>query len=219
MRNDQVDATPREPVQGVLLDLLMAVMDSLELWSAAAGDRRQGLAWRDAVTARMVADPSYAPYEDLVGTAAGELGLPARAAADLFDRWAEMSPWPDTAAISGLTLRYGFVTNCSEELAAIAAHRSGLRPAFALSAEEAGWYKPDARIYREACRKLGSPPERTLFVAGSVYDSEGARRAGLRASLIVRRTDQRLPDARIPAVTSLEEIVVGIEREMRPSGG
>lgn len=123
MRNDQVDATPREPVQGVLLDLLMAVMDSLELWSAAAGDRRQGLAWRDAVTARMVADPSYAPYEDLVGTAAGELGLPARAAADLFDRWAEMSPWPDTAAISGLTLRYGFVTNCSEELAAIAAHR------------------------------------------------------------------------------------------------
>lgn len=215
---DTVDATAREPVQGVLLDLLMAVMDSLEVWSGAAGDRRRGLAWRDAVTARMVAHPSYAPYEDLVVVAARELGLPAGVATDLFDRWPEMSPWPDAAAFSRLTMPYGFVTNCSRKLAAIAARRSGLRPGCALSAEEAGWYKPDARTYIEACRKLGSPPERTLFVAGSMYDSEGAHRAGLRASLVLRRTDQRLPGAQILVVTSLEQIVVGLERKVRPSG-
>jgi len=111
---DTVDATAREPVQGVVLDLLMAVMDSLEVWSGAAGDHRRGLAWHDAVTARMVAHPSYAPYEDLVVVAARELGLPATAATDLFDRWPEMSPWPDAAAISRLTVPYGFVIELFE---------------------------------------------------------------------------------------------------------
>ena len=217
--SDAVDRAPREPVQGILFDLLMAVMNSMEIWSAAAGDRRRGLAWRDAVTARMVAQGSYAPYEDLAVEAARELGLPAKAATDLFDRWPEMSPWPDAAAIARLTVPYGFVTNCSSALAAIAARRSGLTPAFGLSAEEAGWYKPDPRIYREACLRLGSTPVRTLLVAGSVYDSEGAQRAGLHAALVVRRSDQRLPGAQILLVPSLEEIVGRLEREMPHSGG
>jgi 2-haloacid dehalogenase len=202
-------AHPR--VRGVLFDLLMAVMDSMAVWSAAAGDRRRGLAWRDAVTARMVAQPSYAPYEDLVVETAREQGLPASAPSDLFDRWPEMSRWPDAAAITGLTVPYGFVTNCSTTLAATAARRSGLKPAFVLTAEEAGCYKPDARIYREACQRLGSPPERTLLVAGSVYDCEGAHRAGLHASLIVRRADQRRPAPEIRVAQSLEEIVTSLE--------
>jgi hypothetical protein len=73
---DTADQTHREPVQGVLVDLLMAVMDSLTVWSGAAGDSQRGLAWRDAVTARMVAHRSYAPYQDLVVVAARDLGFP-----------------------------------------------------------------------------------------------------------------------------------------------
>lgn len=215
---DTTDQTHRERAQGVLIDLLMAVMDSLTVWSGAAGDSQRGLAWRDAVTARMVAYPSYTPYEDLVVVAARDLGLPASAAPELFSRWHQMSPWPDAAALARLTVPYGFVTNCSSRLAAIAARGSGLQPAFVFSAEEAGRYKPDARIYREACHKLGSRPERTLFVAGSVYDSEGAHRAGLRSALIVRRTDQPAAGALILAMTSLEEIVGRLEREARCSG-
>ena len=118
-----------------------------------------------------------------------------------------MAPWPDAGALSGLTLPYAFVTNCSARLAGIAAGRSGLRPAFVLSAEEAGCYKPDARIYTEACRRLRSAPEATLFVAGSPYDAEGARAAGLQAWLVVRRADQRVSDRAIRVVTSLEEVV------------
>jgi 2-haloacid dehalogenase len=203
---DTADQTHGEPVQGVLVDLLMAVMDSLTVWSGAAGDSQRGLAWRDAVTARMVAHRSYAPYQDLVVVAARDLGFPVSAASELFGRWHRMSPWPDAAALARLTVPYGFVTNCSSRLAMIAARRSGLQPAFALSAEEAGWFKPDTRIYREACRRLGSPPERTLFVAGSTYDSEGAYQAGLQACLVTRRTDQPRAGAHIVAVTSLEEI-------------
>jgi HAD superfamily hydrolase (TIGR01493 family) len=196
----------------------MGVMNSLEVWSAAASDERRGLAWRDAVTAKTTAQPSYTAYEDLVAEAAHELGLPNTASFDLFDRWPDMSPRPDAAAIARLTLPYAFVTNCSAALAAVAAERSALAPAFTLSAEEAGWYKPDARIYREACRRLGSEPPRTVFVAGSRYDGEGARRAGLRSMLILRRTDQGFPGPEIQVATSLQDVVAEVELQGQPRG-
>lgn len=198
-------------VAAVLFDLLMAVMNSLEVWSAAAGGAGRGLAWRDAVTRRMVAAKAYIPYEALIAEAAQELGLPPTAAAELLERWRGMRPWPDTASIAGLTRPYAFVTNCSIALADQAARRSGLRPHFTLSAEEAGRYKPAAETYLEACRRLGSPPERTLFVAGAPYDADGARRAGLQARLVVRRQDQAIVDPSIPTATSLQPIVAALE--------
>jgi 2-haloacid dehalogenase len=209
------DPTGRLPVDGVLVDLLMAVMDSLAVWSAAAGEQHVGLRWRDAVTARMVATPSYVPYEELVAAAAAEVGLPPPATSDLLDRWPRMAPWPDAAALSRLTLPFAFLTNCSAALARTAARRSRLLPRFTLSAEEAGRYKPDTGIYRKGCRRLRTAPEHTLFIAGSPYDAEGARAAGLWARLVLRRAGQRIPDATIPVATSLEEIV---DRIVDPGG-
>lgn len=203
----------REPLDAVLFDLLMAVMDSPEVWAAAAGDRRRGLAWRDGVSARMIASTRYVPYEELVAAAAAGAGLPPSAPGELRGGWAEMLPWPDAAAVERLSLPYGFVTNCSMELAGVAARRSGLAPTFVLAAQEAGWYKPDARIYREACRRLGSDPATTLFVSGSPYDAEGARAAGLRAWLVVRRNDHAAPHPLIRTAHSLDEIVDAIGRD------
>jgi 2-haloacid dehalogenase len=166
LRSPHVRLVPTR-VQAVLFDLLMAVMNSLAVWSGAAGDQRRGLEWRDGVTRKMAASPTYVPYEELVVGAAADLGLPHNAASELFDRWREMEPWPDSAALSRLELPYAFVTNSSKPLARVAADRSQLALRFVLSAEEAGWYKPNPRIYQEACRRLGSPPDSTLFVAGS----------------------------------------------------
>jgi len=200
-------------VHGVLFDLLMGVMNSLEPWQSAAGDLERGLRWRDAVTARMVAARRYVPYEDLVAHAAAELGLRGRAPAELKDRWSEMEPWPDAAAVSRLSLPYGFVTNTSTALARIAADRSRLRPHFTLSAEEAGWFKPDPAIYRAACRRIGLDPAQTMLVAGSPYDAVGARAAGLQAWLVVRRPDHRPAAANVKAAGSLVEIVDAIVRD------
>ncbi len=108
----------------------MAVMDSLSVWTEAAGGGGRGIEWRDAVTARMMASSSYAPYEPLVAEAAAAIDLPIGAADRLVKRWAEMVPWPDAAAISGLSIPYAFVTNCSGRLAGAAARRSGLEPRF-----------------------------------------------------------------------------------------
>ena len=198
-------------VRGVLFDLLMGVMNSLDPWRAAAGDPERGFQWRDAVTARMVAARKYVPYEDLVADAAAELGLPKVAPADLHDRWSEMEPWPDAATVARLSLPYGFVTNTSIALARIAAGRSRLQPSFTLSAEEAGWFKPEPAIYRAACERLGPDPARIIFVAGSPYDAAGARAAGMRAMLVLRRPDQRRPDAGIVTAQSMDEVLAAID--------
>lgn len=204
-----------QPVAAVLFDLLMAVMDSVAAWTAAAGSRSDGLAWRDAVTGRMIASRAYLPYEDLVARAARELGLPPGAPARLVEAWQEMSPRPDAVALARLEPPYAFITNCSRDLATIAARRSGLAPRFTLSAEEAGWYKPDARIYRAACHRLHLPPGRVALVAGSVHDAEGGARAGLPSALVLRRPDQRPPEPPIRVVASLDEAVDWLQHDTR----
>ena len=201
---------PMDRIDGILLDLLMAVMNSMQVWTAAAGDRRRGLAWRDAVTERMVAIGFYVPYESLVADAARETGLDTGAAARLIDEWSRMEPWSDAQALSRVPLPYGFVTNASTVLAQTAADRSRLEPRFTMSAEEAGRFKPAADVYHAASRRLGTEPERTLFIAGSPYDAEGARMAGLPSYLVLRRPDHGPPNERISVATSLEDVVASL---------
>lgn len=193
----------------VLLDLLMATMDSMTVWADAAGDRDRGLAWRDAVTERMIAAGRYVPYERLVADAAVDLGLDPGAPDRLADAWAGMRPWPDAGALARLRVPYAFVTNCSAELGAVAAGRSGLAPTFTLTAEEAGWYKPRPEVYRLACGRIGAPAPEVRFVAGAAYDAEGARRAGLDVRLVQRRTAPAELDPAVTIVRSLAEVLSG----------
>lgn len=176
-------------VDGVLLDLLMAVMDSPSVWSMAAHDTEVGLHWRDATTRRMRDTPPYRPYADLVAEAAAEVGLSDASVGRLWAGCATMPARPDAAALRGLTVPVAFVSNCSQALAKIAAGRSGLDPRFVLSAEAVGRWKPDPAPYLEGCRRLGTTPARTAFVAGAAYDASGAAAAGLRAILVRRRPD------------------------------
>lgn len=190
-------------VRAVLVDLLMATMDSIRTWADAAGDRDVGLAWRDGVTERMVRSGGYRPYRDLVAEAAGDLDLDGDAPDRLEAAWQVMHAWPDAGALHALSVPYAFVTNCSTRLAGVAAGRSGLEPAFTLSAEDAGWYKPRPEIYLLACERIGTPPRESLFVAGAAYDAEGASRAGLRARLIPRRAPTGAPSDEIAVVPSM----------------
>lgn len=192
--------------RAVLLDLLMAVMNSLETWSIAAGDRDVGLAWRDAVTDRIRAADRYVSYLELVAGGAAEVGLDPASADRLIGAWREMEPWSDASHLAELDLPYAFVTNCSEELALLAARRSGLTPRFTLSAERAGWYKPRPEVYHQAVERIGASPGQVLFVAGAPYDAEGARRAGLQATLVVRRTLTEVPHPAIRRIGGLGEL-------------
>ena len=194
----------------MLLDLLMGVMDSPRVWAEAAGSVRAGVAWRAAATARMRAAVRYVPYVEIVARAATDAGVDAGGPARLFQAWPAMRAWPDASAILALTRPYAFVTNCSRDLAAVAARRSGLAPRFVLSAEDAGRFKPAATVYLEACRRIGAEPRRTAFIAGSAYDAEGARDAGLDPWLVARRAEVRLPGVRV--VSSFADVVSALER-------
>lgn len=179
-----------ERPKAVVCDLLMAVMDSPAIWAVAAGSEEAGWAWRDGVTRRMAGAGRYVEYMVLVRDEAAAQGLPEDCAERLLRLWPGMEPRPDAPALAGLSVPYAFVTSCSERLAALAAQaatRAGLRPTFVLSAEEAGWYKPQAAIYQRACRRLQRLPRDVLYVAGAAYDAEGALAAGLRAALVERR--------------------------------
>lgn len=195
----------------VLADLLMAVMDSPAVWACAAGDDETGWAWRDGVTRRMVGAGAYAPYEQLVRDEAASLELQLSAPATLFRLWAHMQPRPDAGSLARVGLPYGFVTNCSASLAALAAEsasRAGLRPTFVLSAEEAGWYKPHPAVYAAACPRLGATPREILYVAGAAYDAEGARCAGMRVALVLRRPPTAAVHADVQQVSTLDEALV-----------
>lgn len=167
----------------VLFDLLTALLDSWTLWNAVAGGAAAGRRWRAAYLRRTYCTGAYRPYEELVATAAAEVGLDHCLANNLAARYSELRAWSGVnEALSSLVaggVKLGVATNCSEALGRAAAACVNVPFAAVVTAERAGFYKPHPRPYRLALEELGVAPERCLFVAGSAYDLIGASRVGL----------------------------------------
>jgi 2-haloacid dehalogenase len=169
----------------VLFDLLTALLDSWTLWNAVAGGAEAGGRWRAEYLRRTYGTGAYRDYGELVGEAALAVGLPRNLADDLARRYPELEPWPDAKPVlnrlSGAGLRLGVVTNCSQALGSLAAHRVGIAFDVVVTAERAGCYKPHPQAYRLALDELCVSPQRCLFVAGSAYDLFGTAALGLPA--------------------------------------
>jgi 2-haloacid dehalogenase len=167
----------------VIFDLLTALIDSWTTWNRAAGSTEAGLPWRREYLRLTYGCGAYRPYEDLVGEAAANVGLPASVADRLAADWNSLAPWPEAnAVLRGLAddgLRLAVATNCSIRLGRAAAARVGVAFDVVVTAEEAGWYKPRPEVYRMVLDRLGSDASRTLFVAGSPADVPGASAAGM----------------------------------------
>jgi 2-haloalkanoic acid dehalogenase type II len=169
--------------RAVLFDLLTALLDSWTVWNAAAGSEPQGRAWRAEYLRLTYGCGAYVAYEDLVRRAARATGLPDSAADTLERCWPELPVWSGAQAaldaLAGRT-RLAVVTNCSARLGALAAARLATRWDCVVTAEQAGFYKPDPRPYRLALETLGIAPQDAAFVAGSGYDLIGTAAVGLR---------------------------------------
>ena len=174
---------PRGRYDAVLFDLLTALLDSWTLWDDVAGCEAAGRRWRGAYLRRTYTTGAYRPYQVLVAEAAADASLDPRLADRLAARYADLLPWPEVAAeLAGLVaaeVPLGVVTNCSDALARLAVARVAAPFRVVVTAERAGFYKPDPRPYRLALAELGVAPQRCLFVAGSAYDLVGAARVGL----------------------------------------
>ena len=173
----------RPGYDAVLFDLLSALLDSWTLWNRIAGSEERGGEWRAAYLRRTYQAGRYRPYEVLVAEAAREVGLAPALAAGLAARYRELEPWPEVHGVLNALrregLRLGVVTNCSEELGATAVARTGIDFDVVVTAERAGYYKPDPRPYEMALGELGATASGCLFVAGSAHDLFGASKLGL----------------------------------------
>ena len=174
-----------EPIfpRAVLFDLLTALLDSWTLWNAVAGSEAKGRAWRAEYLRLTYGCDAYVPYEQLVREAARAIGLPDDTAGRLEDRWLELSAWSGAQEVlDALRARtkLAVVTNCSARLGMLAAGRLETRWDCIVTAEEAGYYKPNPRPYRLALERLGVPAREAAFVAGSGYDLLGTSAVGLR---------------------------------------
>jgi len=138
----------------VFFDLLSALLDSWSLWDDLAGDSTLGREWRMHYLQAASNTERYRPYIPLIGDSAKAVGV-ARSQADIL-----ASQWS--------------VTNCSEELGMEAAKKIGVTFDVIMTAERAGYYKPDRRVYEAAIKEIDEAPERILYVAGSPYDVRGA---------------------------------------------
>ena len=202
--------------RAVLFDLLTALLDSWTLWNAVAGSEAQGRAWRAAYLRLTYGCGAYVPYERLVREAAQASGLPESAAAALEARWLELPLWSGAqAALDALQGRtkLAVVTNCSARLGAQAAGRLETRWDCIVTAEEAGFYKPDPRPYRLALSRLGIEARDAAFVAGSGYDLFGTSAVGLR-TYWHNRVGLARPDGAPPAAIespSLDRLVPWLE--------
>ncbi|MBX3195718.1 MAG: HAD-IA family hydrolase [Microbacteriaceae bacterium] len=207
--------------RAVLFDLLTALLDSWTLWNDVAGSEQRGRAWRADYLARTYDRGAYVPYEELVRQAAEAVDLPATVADDLERRWTELPVWSGAQEVlSGLAgrTRLGVVTNCSNRLGRLAAARLEVDWDCVVTAEDAGWYKPDPRPYRRALEQLGVEPADAAFVAGSGYDLFGTSRVGLRTYWHNRVGLGLPPGAPPPEVESrtLAEVPVWLEAAWGP---
>jgi 2-haloacid dehalogenase len=175
-----VHARPR--YDAVLFDLLTGLLDSWTLWNGIAGNEADGRRWRAAYLRNTYGTGAYRPYELVVAEAAEEVGLPRGLAERLAASYGEIKPWPEAHAVLSALHEHvslAVVTNCSEHLGAIAAATTGVEFDVLVTAERAGFYKPDARPYRQALAELDFPASRCLFVAGSAFDLFGTAKLGL----------------------------------------
>lgn len=167
----------------VIFDVLTGLIDSWTLWNSVAGDEETGKRWRHHYLQLTYGIGDYQPYEDLVVRAAHECGLGEGLGHILIARWSELKPWPEVTGVlkvlesSGMPL--AVVTNCSTRLGQMAVAKAGINFDVEVIAERAGAYKPDPRPYRLALEELGVAPDQALFVAGSMFDVNGAGRLGM----------------------------------------
>ncbi len=160
----------------VLFDLLTGLIDSWTVWNRVAGSEEQGRRWRAAYLELTYGCGEYQPYESLVRIAATRAGLPESLAKDLDAAWETLEPWDDAPGLLARlakTHRLGVVTNCSQRLGRMAAKRMGVEFDVIVTAERAGYYKPQPAPYRMAMAELNLGAGDVLFVAGSAFDLVG----------------------------------------------
>lgn len=126
----------------------------------------------------------------LVAEAARNTGLDEGKAVALASEWDSVEPWEEAPAVLRelkRTHKVGIVTNCSERLGRIAAHRIGVPFDVVVTSERAGFYKPHPAPYRLALSELELKPAEAPFIARSGSTRIGTAASACGVQLALRR--------------------------------
>ena len=166
----------------VVFDLLTGLIDSWSLWNEIAGSELMGHKWRARYLEFTYSTFNYKKYEDLVLSAAEDVGLNSKIAQNLIQQWSSLRPWREVdEVLKVLSKNYllGVATNCSIKEGNEAIKLINITFDCSVTAEEIGFYKPHPKMYEGILKKLKSSPQKKLFVAGSPFDVEGAKAMGM----------------------------------------
>ena len=172
----------KDKYQAVMIDLLTALLNSWSLWSKVAGSDQAGLKWRKRYLTLTYQAGPYRPYEDIIKEAAKDVGMPYERANELIRRWGEVEPWPETKRVLRELIEkvpVAVVTNSSTALAEVAVSCTGISIPIVITAEKAGYYKPNPQPYQMALERLRCKAKHVIFVAGSSSDVPGAMGVGM----------------------------------------
>jgi 2-haloacid dehalogenase len=180
-----------------------AVVDDWRRAYQPAMDRvRDGAAWRDldALQRETLADV----------LARRGIALPAGGRESMVRGWRQLRPWPDTRdGLGRLRRRHITATLSNGHLALLAdlLKFADLRVDALLSAQLAGGYKPDPKVYLTALHLLECEPHEAAMVAAHASDLAAAAALGLRPIFIRRPLEwgTRVPPADPPALAGLLE--------------
>ena len=162
----------------IVFNLLTGLIDSWSLWNERAGSELKGRDWRSRYLQITYKTFEYKKYEDLVLLSAQQAGLKNTNAFKLIDEWERLKPWPEVnMVLNKLKDKFalGVATNCSIKKGNEAIELIDVKFNSTVTAEEVGFYKPHPEMYNCILKKMNTSPSRTLFVAGSPFDVEGAK--------------------------------------------
>jgi 2-haloacid dehalogenase len=163
----------------------------------------------------------YMPYRDVLRDVVREMGkrlgfTPSLeeqdCIAESINQW---EPFPDTKeALRELkkNFRLAVISNTDEDLIAITLKKLDVDFDWVVTAERARSYKPSLNNFRSALKVIGSPPDRVLHAAHSVYhDIIPAKKIGMNTAFI-RRGSKENPGADMDA-EDLKELVKILEKD------
>jgi 2-haloacid dehalogenase len=123
---------------------------------------------------------------------AAEAVDPGPMRADLLDAYLALDAYPEVPEVlDGLRAagaRTAILSNGAPGMLEAAIASAGLdgRLDAVISVEEAGIFKPDARVYDLACRRFGAAPAEVMFQSSNAWDVAGAAAFGYRCHWINR---------------------------------
>ena len=136
--------------------------------------------------------------------------------ARLMKGWRELNPWPEGQKVLKAVKEKGYeiaiLSNGDTDMLKDLAARLDTEMDYIFSAEMAGAYKPHPNIYKLPFEKTDYPHEQVIHIAGSPFDTLGAKSAGIQCYWSNRKDDFLIdpiyaPDKEVSTLSDILELI------------